>query len=106
MNDDLTHIKDGKEELCRERVKLAMANKTPNWTMEQLDIALKDLKANKSRDPLGHANELFHPNVAGSDLKEAILKLMNKIKNDQELPQLFILCNVSACGKEKEAGMI
>ena len=35
--------------------------------MEQLDTVLKYLKLNKSRDPLGFANEIFQPSVAGQD---------------------------------------
>ena len=55
-------------------------NKTAPWTMDDLDRVLKHLKINKSRDPLGFANEIFRPEVAGSDLKKAILKLMNRIR--------------------------
>ena len=39
--------------------------------MKDLEKATKDLKKDKSRDPLGQANELFKDNVAGTDLKLA-----------------------------------
>ena len=42
------------------------------WTMKNLDVVLKYLKRNKSRDPLGYANELFRPETAGEDLILAI----------------------------------
>ena len=49
--------------------------------MEDLKEALKHLDKDKSRDPEGFANELFKEDVAGVDLLEAVLKLMNLIKN-------------------------
>ena len=55
----------------------------------------------KSRDPYGLANELFMPGVAGDDLKLAILKLMNKIKEEQKYPQCLELCNISSIWKRK-----
>ena len=45
--------------LCDERLKEAQANITPDWTKEDLEVVLKQLKNWKSRDPLGLANELF-----------------------------------------------
>ena len=43
--------------------------------MKDLDKVLSFLKKNKSRDPLGYANKLFHIDVAWDDLKKAIIKL-------------------------------
>ena len=62
----------------------ASTNKTPDWTMEELDI--KGLKNNKAGYALGYINKIFKPDVCGDDLKLAILKLMNKIKEKQEYP--------------------
>ena len=45
--------------------------------MNQLEKVLKKLKRRKSRDPYGYCNELFMPEAAGDDLKNAILKMMN-----------------------------
>ena len=80
MREELTHIKKDKEELCQLRLKMAQKKKTPPWTLQNLEVVLKYLKKNKSRDPLGFANEIFQSNVAGNDLKLAILKLVNRIK--------------------------
>ena len=60
-------------------MKLASQNTTEPWSIEDLDIVLKGLKTNKSRDPLGYLNELFKPGVIGDDLKLGLLKLMNRI---------------------------
>ena len=62
---------------------------------------LKSLKKQKSRDPHGLANNLFRPGVAGDDLKLAVLKLMNMIKNHQTYPKCLELCNISSIWKSK-----
>ena len=101
IKQDLIHLKEIKEKLCKMRLKLATKNKTPPWRMEQLDTVLKELKRNKSRDPMGYAHELFHPTVAGNDLKTAILILMNRIKDEQEFPKALEKCNISSIFKNK-----
>ena len=63
--------------------------------MDELETVLNYLKTNKSRDFLGKVNELFKINVAGKDLKLAIMMLMNTIKEDQEFPETLRLCNIS-----------
>ena len=83
MKDNLSHIKEAKLLLCEKILKLASLKKTPPWTMNNLNTVLKNLKKIKSRYPYGLANELFMPGVVGDDLKLAILKLMNKIKDEQ-----------------------
>ena len=71
--------------------------------MDQLVVVLKYLKRNKSRDPLGYANEIFKNDVAGEDLKKAILLLMNKIKAEQKYPEALELCDISSIYKNKGA---
>ena len=39
--------------------------------------------------------------MAGNDLKLALLKLMNKIKDDQKYPKCLELCNISSIWKSK-----
>ena len=101
IRNNLEHIKIAKEKLCEKLLKVARNNKTPEWKMKDLDKVLKQLKHNKSRDPLGYCNELFRPEVAGDDLKLAILKLMNKIKEEQVYPDCMQLCNISSIWKKK-----
>ena len=62
---------------------------------------MKQLKSNKSRDPIGLTNELFKSKNIGSDLKRAILALMNQIKTQQKVPQNFKLCNITSLYKNK-----
>ena len=54
------------------KLKLASSRPSSPWTMLDLEIALKDLKNNKSRDPEGLVNELFKLNVIGDDLKKSL----------------------------------
>ena len=90
-----------REQLCNERIKQAQEVKTPSWTMSELSTVLKQLKSNKSRDPLGFANELFKPQNAGEDLKVATLKLMNQIKTTQTIPEILKQCNITSLYKNK-----
>ena len=87
--------------LCEIRVKLAKTDKTENWTMDNLKEVLKNLPDNKSRDPEGLANELFKESVAGTDLLEATLKLMNMIKKTQQYPEVLEKCNITSIHKKK-----
>ena len=47
------------------------------------------------------ANKIFNPTVAGDDLIEAILALMNIIKRDQMCPECMEFCNISIIYKQK-----
>ena len=69
--------------------------------MDELNRVLKYLKKNKSRDPMGYSNEIFGVDVAGEDLKVAIIKLMNMIKYDQIFPTILEDCNISSIFKNK-----
>ena len=69
--------------------------------MANLDVTLKQLKNNKYRDPLGFANELFKPENAGEDFKEAVLLLMNNIKKQQIFPLILKSCNITSLYKHK-----
>ena len=71
--------------------------------MKDLKRVLKNLKKQKSRDPLGLANDIFRPEVAGDDLKLAIVKMMNHIKDQQKYPECLELCNISSIWKQKKS---
>ena len=101
IKDNLKNLQSEKEELCRMRLEKARLTKTPPWTMDQLNAVLKNLKTNKSRDPLGFPNEILKPSVAGKDLKVAILKLVNRVKDEQIFPKALENCNISSIYKNK-----
>ena len=101
MKDGLEEMKNNKEKLCEANMEKARNNKTPDWSEEEVKEVLKNLKKNVSRDPLGYANELFHPKVAGEDLTKAITKLVNQIKKEQIFPECLQLCNITSIWKRK-----
>ena len=81
--------------LCELRVKISESNKSEKWTIEDLKTVLKQLDKDKSRDPEGHANEIFKEGVAGEDLLEATLKIMNMMKNQLKYPKILEKCNIT-----------
>ena len=100
MLDKHAKLQKDKEDLCNERVKIAKENKTSPRTNEPLETVLKYLKKNKSRDTYGFANETFKPEVAGDDLKKALLLLMNRIKQEQVFPELLEHCSIKSIFKK------
>ena len=100
--------------MCRLKLEKTANIKTDEWKIEDLDKALGQLKKNKSRDPMGLANEIFRPEVAGHDLKESLLTMFNKIKESTFLPEFFKEKNISAIPKgsgdvtnlEQERGIV
>ena len=71
--------------------------------MEQFDKVLKYLKKNKNRDPFGFANDIFHLDVAGENLKQALLMMMNRIKKEQKYPEVLEDCDITSIYKNKGA---
>ena len=76
-----------REEMWDNQFQEAQRNVTPDWTMQDLEVVLRQLNNKKSRDPLGFANELFKPKNAGQDLKLALLKMSNEVKKQQIFPK-------------------
>ena len=85
----MENLKKAKEELFDHRMTVAKQRKTKPWTMDQLLLVLKSLKSRKSRDPHGLCNEIFKPEVAGHYFQEAILKLLNMVKEQQKVSSVF-----------------
>ena len=90
MKEELADLKVMKEDIFENRLKMASERKTEEWTMVQLNSALKLLKKNKSRDPNGWANELFKDGVAGQQFKLSLLHMLNKMKEKNEIPGSWI----------------
>ena len=101
IKEELSEIRYLKEKLTEKLMDVAKNNKTPPWEMKDLERVLNHLKLNKSRDPHGLANDIFRSDVAGRDLKKALLILMNRIKDEQQYPKSLELCNITAIWKKK-----
>ena len=90
-----------KTELWKTRLEIIRTKKTPKWNMKQLDEVLKSLKNNKTSDPHSLINELFKDGCIGTDLKKALLILVNDIKKDLKLSELFNLADIVSIYKNK-----
>ena len=89
------------EELFKLRLEKAKTEKTPPWTMKNLEKALKSLKNGKCRDPAGLIREMFKEEVIGEDLKNSMLLLYNKIKATGTIPSFMRVANICAIFKGK-----
>ena len=98
----LEHIEEQQVKLCHERLKKASKNTSLPWTEEDVKNVLKSLKTGKAKDPYNMPNELFKPEVAGTDLILAITKLMNRIKDELHFPTPMNICNITNLYKKKQ----
>ena len=99
----LLKLKTLREELFQQRLQLCKQNKSPKWTMEDLDAVLSSLKERKATDPTGLVNELFSSKNIGDDLKDSLLTLMNKIKENYQEPEFMSMANITSFWKGKGA---
>ena len=68
--------------------------------MKQLEVALDDLKTNKTRDNDGLINEIFKKDVIGQDLKASLLIMFNKIKEEKLIPVFMNVANITTIPKK------
>ena len=62
---------------------------------------LKDLKNGKSADALGYSNELFKPDNIGNDLFESLLVIVNRTKDNVDVPRPFRITSITSIYKQK-----
>ena len=103
MKDKLKHMQDLKNKLFEVRLELSKRHKSKPWQLVHLEVVLKSLKKNKSRDPNGWINELFTDGVLGHDLKISLLYIFNKIKQENKIPDFVRLADVCTIYKGKGA---
>ena len=90
-----------REALCMKRLEECSKIKTLDWSVNDVTSALKCLKRGKSKDPYDLPNELFKPDVAGTNLILAITKLMNRIKSELIFPTPLNVANVTNLYKNR-----
>ena len=78
-----------KDLLCNRRLEYASNIKTNPWSKDEINKILKNLKNNKAMDSMNLVNELFKPNVAGDDLTNSIVSMMNMVKHQLVAPDLM-----------------
>ena len=101
MNEEYVDILNMKESLWKLRMDRLVRKKSDSWNMEDLDRALSSLKTNQARDPLGMVADIFKPKNIGSELKLAILELMNGVKNNLFVPENMQLASITSIFKNK-----
>ena len=101
MKDELNWLRELKEELCSERIKLSKLTKTKSWNLADLEKVLRSLKNNKCRDPHGVINEIFKPGVIGEKLKISLLTLLNNVKSEISIPEFMEWVNIVSIYKGK-----
>ena len=77
---NMKEIFEAKNKAFESKIAEAKSVKTPDWTMSQLNEVLENVCKNKAQDPEGLNRLIFHTNYIGSNLKESLLVLFNKIK--------------------------
>ena len=97
---DLVSLKKRRRKIFRMKMKLAQKRTSPDWTMADLDIALSNLKNNKSRDHEGYSNEIFKHAIIGQDLKKSLLLMMNQLKRKKLIHKVMNFANVTTVYKK------
>ena len=98
----LEKLKTLREQLFYQRLSKCKINISPPWTMQQLDKVLSKLKHGKATDPTGLVNELFMLKNIGTNLKESLLILVNKIKCQHKEPNFMEMANITSFWKHRE----
>ena len=86
-------------ELIKLKVNKARQNKSELFNLSELERGLDDLNQGKARDPEGLCAELFQNQVIGKALKNSLLLLLNKIKEQGVVPNFMNVTSVTTIPK-------
>ena len=89
-------VLERKNEIFNMKMKISEQKNSPDWTIQDLDEALRNLKKDKARDYEGYANEIFKNEIIGSNLKESLLIMFNKMKREKFVPEFMNFANITA----------
>lgn len=95
MNAEFLEIFNIITELWRRRCNALKLKISPRWSLKELNVVLKSLKNNKSRDPHGFLNDVFKPSMAGNNLRVGILNFVNGVKDNFYFPQFIQWANIT-----------
>ena len=90
-----------KQKLWFSRLIELRKKRTKPWNRIDLWRTLKSLKNNKTSDPNGVINEIFKQECMGKDLEDALLKLLNGIKEEFLIPDFVLKQNITTIFKNK-----
>ena len=77
------------------KLRMAMTKKSQPFSMGELEVVLKGLSSGKARDASGISREIFQPSNIGSDLKNWLLLLCNKVKQQGNIPKFMLKTTIS-----------
>ena len=97
---DFSDMRIRRKEIFKLKMKFAGNQRSPDWSMNDLEAALKNLKSNKSRDFEGYLNKIFKLNVIGDDLKDSLLLMLNILKKKKLIPIFLNYCNITTVPKK------
>ena len=86
LNKEITPIRN---KLLKLKLFIAKQKKTEQFLMTDLEVVLKGLKTKKARGPDGLSRTLFRNSIIGTDLKDSLLQMFNKIKDAGKLPNFM-----------------
>ena len=99
VRSDFSDMRIRRNKIFKMKMKVAGKKKSPDWTMKDLEVVLKNLKRNKSRDFEGYLNEIFKLDVIGDDLKESLILMFNMLKKKQLIAIFMNFCNITTVPK-------
>ena len=82
-------LKNTRRKLIKLKMEIAMKRKTAPFQMNELECVLKSLKPKKARGPEGLSRTLFNNSVIGSNLKDSLLIMFNKLKQTGKIPHFM-----------------
>ena len=97
---NMKEVFEAKKKGFEQKILEAKLNKTPDWNMSHLEAFLTKVGHNKAQDPEGINRSIFHSKCIGSNLKESLLVLSNKIKNRGEVPEFMKTAVISTIPKK------
>ena len=89
-----------RNQLIKMKIKLAKRTKSEPFLMKDLEKVLKTIKTGKSRDPIGISKEIFSWSNIGSNLKESLLTLCNRIKKQGVIPEFMQQTTITTIPKK------
>ena len=99
IREDLWELHSLDNELFDEKMKKVSKIPTKPFVEHDLDLALKCIRSNKARDHEGMSPVLFKNGIMGSSLKEAIVDLSNRVKEDKVIPNNMSVVRVTCVPK-------
>ena len=86
LNNEIRPIRN---KLLKLKLFIAKQKKTDQFLMTDLEVVLKGLKTKKARGPDGLSRTLFRNSIIGTNLKDPLLQMFNKIKDAGKLPNFM-----------------